>query len=64
MDPLHPVCINADGTTYYKTAYLEKYTEYYLEQFLTKVHHRYVTFVHIDNSPTIGAAIAALGLRD
>jgi hexokinase len=62
-DPLHPVCINADGTTFYKTEYLEKYTNYYLEELLVKKYHRYYETVCIDNSPTIGAAIAALGLK-
>lgn len=61
-NPLHPVCINADGTTFYKTEYLEKYTNYYLEELLVKKYHRYYETVCIDNSPTIGAAIAALGL--
>lgn len=62
-NPLHPVCINADGTTFYKTEYLEQYTKYYLQQFLQEKHNRYVNFVRIDNSPVIGAAIAALGLN-
>lgn len=62
-NPLHPVCINADGTTFYKTEYLEKYTKYYLQQFLQEKHNRYVDFVRIDNSPVIGAAIAALAVN-
>ncbi len=62
-NPLRPICINADGTTFYKTEYLEKYTKYYLMQFLQEKHNRYVDFVRIDNSPVIGAAIAALGLE-
>ncbi|MGD1822068.1 MAG: hexokinase family protein [Pleomorphochaeta sp.] len=61
-NPLHPVCINADGTTFYKTEYLEKYTKYYLQEFLQDKYNRYVDFVRIENSPVIGAAIAALGL--
>lgn len=61
-NPLKPVCVNADGTTFYKTEYLEKYTKYYLQSFLQEKHNRYVDFVRIDNSPVIGAAIAALGL--
>lgn len=61
-NPIHPICINADGTTFYKTEYLEKYTNYYLEQLLVKKYNRYYETVCIDNSPTIGAAIAALGL--
>ena len=61
-DPRHPVCINADGTTFYKTEYLKKYTEYYLHTYLQLEHKRYYQFVRIDDSPTIGAAIAGLSL--
>lgn len=61
-DPRRPICINADGTTYYKTEYLKKYTEYYLHKYLQLDKKRYVEFVRIDDSPVIGAAIAGLGL--
>ncbi|MBI9096333.1 MAG: hexokinase [Sphaerochaeta sp.] len=61
-DPRRPVCINADGTTFYKTEYLKKYTEYYLHMYLQLERKRYYRFVRIDDSPTIGAAIAGLSL--
>ncbi len=61
-DPRKPVCINADGTTFYKTEYLKKYTEYYLHTYLELEKKRYYRFVRIDDSPTIGAAIAGLSL--
>ena len=61
-NPRYPVCINADGTTYYKTENLPRYTEQYVTDFLQRRHHRYVKFVHIDDSPTIGAAVAGLSL--
>jgi hexokinase len=61
-DPRKPICINADGTTYYKTEYLKKYTEYYLHKYLQLERKRYVEFVRIDDSPVIGAAIAGLSL--
>lgn len=60
--PRYPICINADGTTYYKTKNLARYTEYYVTEFLHRKHHRYVQFIHLDNSPTIGAAVAGLSL--
>jgi len=59
-NPRYPVCINADGTTYYKTEYLKLYTEGYLTEFLQRKHHRYVRFVRIDDSPILGAAVAGL----
>ncbi len=61
-DPRRPVCINADGTTFYKTEYLLEYTNFYLHQSLQREHKRYYRFVRIDDSPTIGSAVAALGL--
>ncbi len=61
-DPRKPICINADGTTFYKTEYLKKYTEYYLHTYLQLGERRYYRFVRIDDSPTLGAAIAGLSL--
>lgn len=61
-DPRRPVCINADGTTFYKTEYLKKYTEYYLHKHLQLERKRYFRFVRIEDSPTIGAAIAGLSI--
>ena len=61
-NPRYPVCINADGTTFYKTENLVRYTEQYVTEFLQRKHHRYIRFVSIDDSPTIGAAVAGLSL--
>ncbi|MDY5932316.1 MAG: hexokinase [Candidatus Ornithospirochaeta sp.] len=60
ISPRDPVVINADGTTFYKTAFLEFYTRHYLESILEKKHKRYCRIVQIENSPTLGAAIAGL----
>ncbi|MGN1164160.1 MAG: hexokinase, partial [Candidatus Ornithospirochaeta sp.] len=59
-DPRRPVVINADGTTFYKTCFLEDYVKAYLDQILWKKEGRVYTIVNIDSSPTIGAAIAGL----
>ncbi|WP_422481497.1 hexokinase family protein [Pleomorphochaeta sp. DL1XJH-081] len=61
-NPRYPVCINADGTTFYKTENLDLYTKQYVTDFLHRRHHRFVRFVNIDDSPTIGAAVAGLSL--
>jgi hexokinase len=58
--PAYPACINADGTTFYKTHNLKVYTEYYLHQFLGKIHERFYEIVAVDNAPVLGAAIAGL----
>lgn len=60
--PRYPVVINADGTTFYKTEFLEFYTRLYLDEILQKANGRYYKIVNMDNSPTIGAAIAGLAL--
>ncbi len=61
-NPRYPVVINADGTTFYKTEFLEFYTRMYLDLILEKRFSRYFKIVNVDSSPTIGAAIAGLGL--
>ncbi len=61
-EPRLPVVINADGTTFYKTAFLEFYTRLYLDELLEKKHGRYYEIVNIENSPTLGAAIAGLAI--
>jgi len=61
-NPRYPVVINADGTTFYKTEFLEFYTSLYLDLILGKKYSRYYKIVNVDSSPTIGAAIAGLGV--
>ena len=61
-EPRRPVIINADGTTFYKTEFLEFYTRMYLDLILEKKHGRYFRIVNIENSPTLGAAIAGLAV--
>ena len=61
-EPRYPVVINADGTTFYKTEFLEFYTRLYLDEILEKKHQRYYRIVNIDSSPTLGAAIAGLAI--
>ena len=59
-DPEHPVCINADGTTFLKTHAMKEYTVGYLDEFLVEQHQRFYDMIHVDNSPVLGAAIAGL----
>lgn len=59
-DPTQPVCIAADGTTYYKTKGLKFRTEYYLKDFLINKKQRFVEFTHREDAPLIGAAVAGL----
>ena len=63
-NPARPVCIAADGTTYYKTRNLKFRTEFYLKQYLEDTKNRYIEFCHIDNAPVLGAAAAGLLQRE
>lgn len=60
-DKEHPVLINADGTTFYKTPGLRDLTAEYLKDFLAEK-GRYVEFTQIEDSPIIGSAIGAVAL--
>lgn len=54
-----PVCINVDGSTYYKASGLRENTEAYLAQLMVARDIPY-TLVHVERAPMIGAAIAGL----
>jgi hexokinase len=58
-NPEKPVCIVAEGTTFYEMKGLKDKTEYYLREYLVQ---RGVNFkiVNVENSTLIGAAIAGL----
>ncbi len=60
-DEDHPVLINADGTTFHKTALLKSCTTEYLDAYLAEKGRRAV-ITQIDDSPIIGSAIGALTL--
>ena len=60
-DEDHPVLVNADGTTFHKTAFLKSYTTEYLDAFLAEKGRRAV-ITNIEDSPIIGSAIGALSL--
>lgn len=52
-----PVCVNVDGTTFYRTKGLQEACKAYLSEALPG---RKIKLVHLENSPTVGAAIAGL----
>jgi hexokinase len=56
---LHPVCVNADGSTFYKT----KDFRFRVEEHLRKIlgtRDIYYDIIRVDDSPLIGAAVAGL----
>ena len=60
LDPCEPVCITAEGTTFYELKSLKEKIEAYLRSFLQNKHGRFVEFVHVEDATLIGAAIAGL----
>lgn len=57
--PLHPVCINVDGSTYHKLYGLRAKCEAYLSDILNSRGFYFET-IEVDNAPVIGTAIAGL----
>ncbi len=60
LDPCRPLCIVAEGSTFYRLKYLQPKIEYYLKQFLVDKKHVHYEIVNIENATLIGAAIAGL----
>ena len=59
-DPARPVCITADGSTFYKTKDFPGRVERYMKTWLNDKLGQYHTFVEVKNANLTGSAIAAL----
>ncbi|MBI4978993.1 MAG: hexokinase [Spirochaetes bacterium] len=59
-DALQPVCITAEGTTYYRLAGLRRKTEAFMRGFLSGKNERHYEIVSVDNATLIGTAVAGL----
>jgi hexokinase len=59
-NPLKPVCITADGSTFYKSKLLRGKIEYYVKDYLENQKGIYCEFVKADNVTLVGTAIAGL----
>jgi hexokinase len=60
QDPCMPVCITAEGTTFYELKSLKERVECYLKNFLEEKKNRFFEIVSVENATLIGAAIAGL----
>ncbi len=60
QNPERPVCIVAEGTTFYSLPGLREKVEKHLQEFLTSQKDHYCEIVQVDNATLIGAAIAGL----
>jgi len=59
-NPCTPVCITAEGTTFYELKSLKAKIDYYLKSYLEEKHNRFFEIVSVENATLIGAAIAGL----
>ncbi|NQT03115.1 MAG: hexokinase [Planctomycetes bacterium] len=59
-NPCMPVCITAEGTTFYELKSLKAKVDFYLKSFLEEKHNRFFEIVSVGNATLIGAAIAGL----
>lgn len=59
LDPLHPLVVAMDGSTYYKTTYLQETAQTFLNQYLIPK-GIYVRFTQTEHGNLLGAGIAAL----
>ena len=59
-DPTQPICIVADGTTFYHMKSLRARVEFYLKNNLEDQRGIYTEIISVENAPVIGAAIAGL----
>ena len=59
-DPLKPVCITADGSTFYKSKLFRSKLDYYIRTYTNEKKGIYCEFVKVDNGTLIGTAIAGL----
>jgi hexokinase len=59
-NPTRPICIVAEGTTFYHLTSLRQRAEYYLRQYLVEKKNIFYEIINVDNATLIGAAIAGL----
>lgn len=58
-DPEKPVCVNIDGSTYYKTFQMPEKVQAHLEQMLG-ARGLHIRCIQVEDAPVVGAAIAGL----
>ena len=62
-DAAAPVCVNIDGSTYYKTTAMPEKVQGYLAEILG-ARGRHIKSIHVDDAPVVGAAIAGLSMGE
>jgi len=59
-NPCRPVCIVAEGTTFYQLKSLKQRVEFYLKDYLVNQKGVFCEIINVENATLIGAAIAGL----
>jgi hexokinase len=59
-NPCKPVCVTADGSTFYKSKLFKGKLDHYIKTFLNEEKQLFCEFVKADNGVLIGTAIAGL----
>jgi hexokinase len=59
-DPARPVCVSAEGSTFFGLKGLRFRTEYYLKSYLADVRRAFCEIVSVEHATLVGAAIAGL----
>ena len=59
-DPRYPICITADGTTFWQLRSFRMRVESHMRAFLARKNERAWEITSVDDAPLLGAAIAAL----
>ena len=59
-NPSRPICIVAEGTTFYKLTSMRQRVEHYLNQYLVEKKNVFYEITAVENATLIGAAIAGL----
>lgn len=59
-NPVRPIAVTADGTTFYKSKLFRPKLDYYVRTFINEELGIYVTFRKVENANLIGAGIAGL----
>ncbi|ORX23785.1 hexokinase [Thermoanaerobacterium sp. PSU-2] len=59
-NPCKPVCITAEGSTFYKSKLFRNKLDYYVKQYLNDKYGLYCEFIKAENATLIGTAIAGL----
>ncbi len=60
QDPSRPVCISAEGTTFYKAPLLRSKLDYYMSAYAWRELGIYYRFTQVEDSTLLGTAVAAL----